>query len=110
MSALLEANWPFINLLLGTSRKQQLVLLDNLTDSQIDLISEIFFNLWNIVELHPGQQKFLKRRAGAISDLAQISSSRKFRQATIKRLKAPVLAVLGEVSENILIGGRCRAH
>jgi Fic family protein len=102
MSALLDANYHFINLLLNTDRSQQFALLDTLTKSQIDLLSEIFFNLWSVVELDESQQKFMKRRGDNLRSLSQVNRSRRSRHNTIKLLRKRVLDILLEVKDNIL--------
>ncbi len=105
MSALLFRNWDFINFLLNTELKQQKFLLRNLTDSQTDLISEIFFNLAHVVHLNPDQQKFVKRRLVAIKHLSQINKSRGTRRSIIKKYCIPAISMLNEVKKNILEAG-----
>ena len=106
MSALLFRNWDFINFFFSTELKQQKLLLRNLTDSQTDLISEIFFNLAHVVHLNPEQQKFIKRKLVAIKQLSQINKSRSNRREVIKKYCTPAINILNEVKLNILNAGK----
>ena len=99
---MLEVNYHFINLLLNTDRIQQFALLETLTKSQIDLLTEIFFNLWSVVELDESQQKFMKRRGDSLHSLSQVNRSRRNRYNTIKHMRKRVLDILLAVKDNIL--------
>lgn len=106
MSGLLQSNWHFINLLLVTDLKQQKVLLSNLAPSQVDLLSEIFFNLSHVVELNPSQQKFMKRKIGIIKKLSKVNRSRKSRNKSIKTHQLQIIRILEQVKDNIFSAGQ----
>ena len=102
MSGLLQRNWHFINLLLTTELKQQKILIDNLTGSQCDLLTEIFYNLSHVVELNPEQAKYMRKRAKALVKLSRVNLSRKSRNAIIRKSRRQVLGLLNEVKGDIL--------
>ncbi len=102
MSSLLFVNRNFVELLLTTELKQQKTLLSSLTDSQTDLITEIFHNLAHVIELNPQQRKFLKSKLKVIKLLSKVNKSRKGRKQLIRKNTIPVLAVLSRVKDNIL--------
>lgn len=102
MSALLANNYAFIQLLLNTTPKQQKVLLDNLTDQQTDLISEIVFNLSEVIKLSPELHQTMKKRMKTVKALSKIYQSRQRRRSEIKRHKRPLMAILEQARSNLL--------
>ena len=84
-----------------TEPRQQKALLSNLTDSQVDAITEIFFNIAHLVDLSEQQQKYLKRRLKLVKALSKAKRARKYRRADIKRHFPAVLSTLNCVKENI---------
>ena len=105
MSGLLYYNWHFMNLLLNTETKQQKILLQNLTASQVDLITEIFFNLGHVVDLNPEQEKFMKRHLKVIRELSKVNRSRKYRNTSIRKNASLILKILNLVAANIMKAG-----
>ena len=101
MSGLMRYNYHFLNLLLETEPRQQRALLANLTDSQVDAITEIFFNIAHVVDLSDHQQKRLKRRLKLVKTLSKAKQSRKYRRANIKRQAASVLSTLALVRDDV---------
>ena len=106
MSGLLQSNWHFMNLLLTTDLKQQKVLLSNLLPSQVDLITEFFFNISHVVDLNPSQQKFLKKKLSVIKILSKVKRSRKARNTSIKHFQVTIIKLLEQVKDNIFSAGQ----
>ena len=105
MSGLLYHNWHFFNLLSTTDCKQQNILLNNLNDTQVDLLSEIFHNLGHVITFEHDEHDIFKKYLKTIELLAQVSRSRKLRKGDIKRHMKTVLKILDLVSEDILQAG-----
>lgn len=98
----MHANKDFLSLLLTTEVKQQKALIDSITPSQVDCLSEVFHNLAYVVDLDPEQHKFMKRRKKTIKTLSQVHRSRKFRKSSMQKLSPCMLKVLDQVKEELM--------
>ncbi len=98
----MHANEDFLRLLLTTESKQQKALIENITTSQIDCLSEIFHNLAYVVELEPEQYNFMKRRKKIIKELSQVHRCRKFRKGAIQKHSLHMLKILDQVKGDLL--------
>ena len=94
MSGLLYHNWYFMNLLLSTDSKQQLVLMRNLNDAQVDLITEIFHNLGHVIDFEIDERQIFKKYLKIITILSKVSRSRKLRKLDIKKHMKTILKML----------------
>ena len=106
MSALLQSNWHFINLLLSTDYKQQKVILNNLTPHQVDLLTEIFHNLVHVVDLNDVQGKYVKRNLKTLKLLGKLKRNRKTRNSSIKKHSKVVVKALEVIGFDLLNAGK----
>jgi len=81
MSQLLRENTDYVHLLLETSPKQQLQLIKTITNSQIETLVEIFFNL-NSMDFTGLDAKFLNSKK---RDFLKRGGNRKLTHNTRKR-------------------------
>ena len=81
MSQLLLDNADFVRLLLNTSTKQQRELVKSITNSQIEALVEIFFNL-NSMELKGLEARFINSKK---RDFLKRVGNRKITHNTRKR-------------------------
>ena len=86
MSSNLENNRSYFDLILNTSSKQQGALLSTITDSQVDLISEVFHNFL-VLPLEGAQKQFVKKRIQFARKLSNNSKSHRYRRALILKHK-----------------------
>jgi hypothetical protein len=93
MSQRLLDNTHFLSLLFATDKKQQRALLSNITNSQVDLISEIFYNLDSVLPLTSYEEKTLKRKQ-FIPKLAKITTAVARRRRLISQHKNQILKIL----------------
>ena len=84
MSSNIEDNHSYFDLILNTSSKQQGALLSTITDSQVDLISEVFHNFLTL-PLESGQKQFVKNRIQFIRKLSNNSKSHRYRRGLITK-------------------------
>lgn len=96
------ANSTFLNFLLTTDFKQQKVIMNNLTDSQSDALSEVFFNILNNIQLSPDDFKFMKRKIKVLKELSKVNRSRNYRKRMFKKYKVPAIAILDQTRTSIL--------
>ena len=101
MSSRIRKNTSFLSLLLTTHPTQQKALLDSVTESQANLISELVFNLLFVLPLKAKEQSSLRRK-DFLKDLSKIKRSFKYRKAKIKTYKKQLLKVLDTYKTQLL--------
>lgn len=101
MSSRIRDNLAFLRLLLTTHVSQQKALLDSISESQANLISELLFNLLFVLPLNDKQQKALRRKQ-YLKDLSKIKRSFKYRKAKIKVYKNQLVKLLDTYKSQLL--------
>ena len=101
MSTRVDRNRTFLQLLLTTHLSQQKALLDTASPQQIDLISELLYNILYVVPLSEKERKSLQRKR-FLKDVSKIKRSANFRRKKVRARKAELLKLLHQYSKNIL--------
>lgn len=100
MSDKVRENLSFFRLLLDTNQLQRKALLDTLSESQTNLISEIIFNLLYVLPIHAKERKALQRKV-FLKDIAKIKRSYKYRKTRIRKNRLQVLKLLDMYKEGL---------
>lgn len=102
MSLRLAEQIHFLYTLLLADKKQGKAIFLTLSDAQVDVISEIVFNLLNKIPLDKkSDQKVLQRRE-YLKRLATIKTSVARRRNLLKKYWKQILQILVHFSDNIL--------
>ena len=101
MSERIRNNGAFYQLLLTSTYAQQKALLDTLTPPQLDLISELVYNLLNTVPIADSEKKKLRRKK-YFKELSDIKRSFRYRFSRVKKNKKHLLKVLETYADRLL--------
>ena len=101
MSLKLAQQIHFLYLLFSADTKQRKALLSTLSDDQVNVISEIVFNLLEKVPLNQSDTKLFKRKP-YLQKLATIKTSVNRRRNLLKKYSKQISQILAHFSENIL--------
>lgn len=101
MSAKIKDNLSFFRLLLETSSLQRKALLDTLSESQVNLISELVFNLLYVLPIQVKARKSLQRKT-YLKDIAKIKRTYKYRKSKIRRNRAHIIKLLEAYKQDLL--------
>ena len=101
MSQRLHQNQPFLELLLSTHDIQKRALLDTLSPQQVNLISELIYNILYTVPIQNQERKTLQRRK-YFKEIAKIKRSIQHRKKLIKKHKKELFKVLARYRANIV--------
>ena len=93
MSNRIRDNTPFLRLLLSTHFSQQKALLDSASDEQLDLLTELLYNILYTVPIPLVTRKKLQRKK-YLKDLARIKRSRAFRRKQVRARKRDIIKLL----------------
>ncbi len=96
-----KENESFLKLLLSTTRQQQRVLLDTATNGQVDALTEILYNLLYVVPISELERNSIKRKK-ALTGLAKITRSYKYRLAHVRKNKRLLLSTLLKYNSQLL--------
>ena len=103
MSRRLAENRSFLTLLLEQGDKgQQRALIQTITNSQLDAIGEIFYNLIHIVPVNKSEEKVVKRSRKILHRLSAISKSPASRRKLLKGNRVKFLRILHHFSDRLL--------
>lgn len=97
----MKENEFFLRLLLNTTSQQQKVLLDTVTDNQLDLLSEVIHNILYVVPIAQQERKSLLRKQ-VLVELAKIKRSYKYRRTRVKVNKKEVMNILVKYARELL--------
>lgn len=101
MSVRLAQQIHFLHLLFTANDKQRRALLTTMSDGQVNVISEIIFNLLEKLPLDKNSQKLLKRKP-YLKKLATIKTSSTRRRSLLKKYSKQISQILMHFGENIL--------
>ena len=101
MSSNVLQNSSYLKLLLSTDANQQKSLISSITPEQVDVLSEIFHNLFTLPLLR-SEQKFIKSRGVVLKKLANISKSQRYRKSQLTKHVRQVLNTLNFFKEKLL--------
>lgn len=93
MSTRLKENVHFFRLLLSAEKSQQRALMQTVSDSQTNLLSEVLYNFLNHFPIEQTVRKRLLRKT-YLRDIANLKRSIKFRKARIKKHTRDILSLL----------------
>lgn len=97
----LRENEHYVRLLLSTTPSQQKALLDSVTDEQLDLLTEVLYNLLYVVPINQRERSAMLRKQ-AWKELAKISRSRKYRRVRVKANRKRLLDILIKYSKELI--------
>ena len=95
MSSRIANNADFLRLLLQTHLPQQRALMSSLSQDQVDLLSEVIFNLLNVVPLPDKSRKALKRKKFLVF-ISQLKRAVGGRRKKIQAKQQPIIKILLE--------------
>ena len=101
MSDRIRNNSAFYQLLLSSTYSQQKALLDTITPLQLDLISELIYNILYTVPIPDKDRKTLKRKK-FLKEISDIKKSIRYRTSRVKKNKRQLLKVLDSYADNLL--------
>ena len=100
MSALLNSNKEFVHLLLNSSKDQAVALLFTATKAQLDLITEIIFNLLQL-PLPPKATRLVKKNIKTLQALSRKQTARSTKQRLLKNHYRDILPLLWAVKSQL---------
>lgn len=101
MSSRIKNNVDFFRLLLQTQLPQQKALLQSLTPEQVDLLTEIVWNLLNSVPLPDKEKKGLQRKK-YLKDISLLKRSHKYRKRRLNANKKQIIKILNTYMQPLL--------
>ena len=101
MSDRIRDNSSFLRLLLTTHSSQQKALLDTLSDEQVDLLSEVIYNILYTVPIPNNTRKKLQRKK-YLKDIARIKRSRAFRRRHVRGKKRDIIKLLDTFAKELV--------
>ena len=101
MVNLLDDHSDFLSLLLKTEKNQRKALLSTLSQPQVDLLSEVFYNLINNFPIPQSDKKSLSKKK-FVKVIADLKKSYKLRNSTVKKHKKQVEQILIKYRNNLL--------
>lgn len=101
MSRALSENGSYLKLLLESHPKQQKALLDTASKQQVDLLSEILYNLLYVVPIDEAHRKRLLKKS-YLKDIAKHNRSYAYRKRRIITRKLDLIKLLMTYSHELL--------
>ena len=102
MSKLLLSNTHFLRLILETSKKQAVLLLENTTPTQTLVLSEIASNLLELPLTSTVQEKLVHRNRKILKKLSRKSTSLKAKKKTLEESSSRIYILLKSVEQPLL--------
>ena len=100
MSTTLTNHRALLQLLLRTNDLQKKGLLSTIDDSQIKLITEVFYNLLHL-ELTEEEKKFLKKYKAVVSKLGNVRFSTRNKRTYIKQKRNSIIKILMHFADKL---------
>ncbi len=97
----LKENENYLKLLLSTSNQQQKALLETITDKQVDLLTEVIYNLLHVVPI-PSRERNSLLRKKILKELAKVTRSHKYRHMRVRVNKKLIVDTLLRYSDQLL--------
>ncbi len=97
----LKENENYLKLLLSTSNQQQKALLETITDKQVDLLTEVIYNLLHVVPI-PSRERNSLLRKKILKELAKVTCSHKYRRMRVRVNKKLIVDTLLRYSDQLL--------
>lgn len=100
MSQTLQQNKEFLHLLLNTSKNQAVALLFTITKSQLDLLTEILFNLLQL-PLPLKAQRIVRKNQKVLEAISRKQTPQSKKQSLIKKHYRNILLLLWAVKNQL---------
>lgn len=101
MVNLLNSQSDFLSLLLKTGKQQRRAILDTLSDSQLNLLGEIFYNLINTFPISQSEKNSLSKKR-FVKVLTDFKKRPKLRHTVAKKNKKQIEDILLKYKDNLL--------
>lgn len=103
MSSLLQNNSSFLRLLLtNTDKRQQHSLVQTISAEQLNALTEIFYNLLNIVSMDKKDEKLIKKSRKLMQKISLITKSYNSRRKVLISNKSTLLKILLHFKDKLL--------
>ena len=92
----------FLHLLLTTDSKQQKALINTISSDQVDLVSELLYNVINVVELSKKQRGVVKTKTKSLKAAANPKLTNKRRKTIIIKHKIQLLKLVKLLKDELI--------